>query len=68
MGRLRVHRLENCVAPLSMNCSSCPRLIGMGTSYLRVIILEPDDDAVLTEIKRLTLCVWCGVAFKKDHP
>ena len=67
MGRLRVRRVESCICPVKMNCTNCPRKIGRGMTYLRVVILEADDDGVLVEIKRLTLCVWCGVAYKKDR-
>ena len=65
---IRVHRSAACISARQMDCTNCVRKIGMGMNYLRVIILEPDEDGVLIEIKRLTLCVWCSTAFKKDHP
>ena len=65
---IRVHRYQACISARKMDCSTCPRAIGMGMNYLRVMILEPDEDGVLIEIKRLTLCVWCSTAYKKDHP
>lgn len=65
---MRVHRPQSCIAAREMDCTNCPRKIGLGMTYLRVIILEPDEDGVLIEIKRLTLCVFCLGEYQKDHP
>lgn len=65
---MRVHRAEAAISAREMDCTNCPRKIGLGMTYLRVIILEPDEDGVLVEIKRMTLCVWCCSKYVEDHP
>ena len=65
---MRVHRTAACIAAGKMDCTNCPRKIGLGMTYLRVIILVPDEDGALIEIKRLTLCVWCTGSYQKEHP
>ncbi len=67
IGRMRVQRTENCIAARKMDCTNCTRVIGMGMSYLRVIILTPDEDGLLVEVKRMTLCLYCSTAWEKDH-
>ena len=67
MGCKRVFRVESCIAPVEIRCTNCPRKIGRGMTYVRVVIEAPDEDGVLIEIKRMTLCVWCGVGYTKDR-
>lgn len=62
----RVIRRENCIAPARLECSRCARVIMLGAPYLRVRIDEPDEDGVLVEIKRLTLCLHCREGCEED--